>query len=133
MSGFYEEMADMVDEVLLPDDQDGLGQGTVILRQITTGPSVEPGEPGEATETLIAVNAVGERVSQAFAKGSLVVERGDILTISPTGKNEAGETVAVVISNGDQIDVDGDTRSLIDVKRIPSMGTLVCWKVKVAD
>lgn len=130
---FYDDMADMGAELLLPDADGGLGQGVVTLRQITTGPSAEPGEPGVETETLITVNATGTRVSQAFAKGTLVVERGDILNISPFGLNEAGEKVPVIISNGDQIIVDGDTRSLIDVKPTPAIGTVCLWTVKVAD
>lgn len=108
-------------------------QGTVTIRRVTTGTPVEPGEPGPEVVTLTTAHAVGVRVAQAFSPGTLVIERGDVLTISPRGKNEAGANVEVDITNDDLIAVEGDYRAISDIKRIPPMGTLVCWKVKVAD
>lgn len=110
-------------------------QGVIQLKRSVPG-VVDPEEPWipvEPQETLITLDATVERRDQAFAKSTMIVERGDVLTISPLGRNAAGETVTIELHDGDELVIDGDTRSITNIKRIPAAGTVVAWQAKVAD
>lgn len=70
---FYDEMADIVQELLAPEDDDGLGQGAVLLKRVTTAdPENEWEEPVETVQTWL-LRAVVRRVSTKYVDGTLIL------------------------------------------------------------
>ena len=130
---FYGDMADMVDDLLLPTDAGGLGQGSVALRRMTYAESTEPGEPGQATTEYIILNAAAVLKDQRFESGALIVGRGALITLCTRGPAEDGSAVYVLPDMDDAIVIDGDVRSISAIKRIPEAGTIVAWQVFCSD
>ena len=123
MAGFYDDMADMVQEVLVPEDEDGLGQGFVSLKRVSTTPGAEEwGPPSEVVQTF-ALKASVKRVNQRFDRGTVIVETGDVVTFA---------ALEVEPVNTDTIIVDGREKAITDLKRIPAAGTVVAWQAFIA-
>ncbi|MDI1261741.1 MAG: hypothetical protein PS018_00595 [bacterium] len=119
--GFYDEMADMVAEVLLPDADGGLGQGTVTLKRITTAAPdpLTPWIPGAETPVTYPLSAAVKRLHQRYENGTLIVETGDMVTFA------VPEVVPLVT---DLLVIDGAERVITNLTPIPAAGTVAAWK-----
>lgn len=126
---FYDEMAEIVQEMLAPEEEDGLGQGTVLLKRITIGPPPNEWTPGEETVTTWPLKAAVKRQHQRYENGVLIVETGDMVTFAVpavvpqlVGENEDGTTFTFLIV------IDGADRAITNVTPVPAAGTTVAWK-----
>lgn len=89
MAGFYDDVAEMVQDLLLPDAEGGPGQGTVTLKRVTvTPPTNEWEEPVETVETW-PLKAAVRRMHQRYDGGVLIVETGDMVTFRGAGDGAA--------------------------------------------
>ena len=118
MADFYQEMADMVRDLLAPTSEDGLGQGAITLVRVVQTPN--PTEPWEAptnstlTETLKgAVSGVDRRLVGTDAGGAVILE-SDRMAIC--------EVPAMAYQAGDVLQVDGVPVHILSFERIPAAG-----------
>lgn len=118
---FYDNMADVVQEFLAPEDEGGLGRGAVHLRSITSTPGPTPWDP--PTETWELKFAV-KRFDQRYEDGVLIIATGDIFTF-------AVPPVAPVLT--DSLIVDGGERAITNLRPTSSAGTVVAWRTFCAD
>ncbi|MGN6146897.1 MAG: hypothetical protein ACTHOP_25285 [Mesorhizobium sp.] len=123
MAGFYNDMADMVQELLAPEDEDGLGQGTVSLKRVTATPGAEEWDPPTETTETWPLKAAVKRVDQRYENGVLIVATVDIVTFA------VPSTVPVIT---DVLVIDGRERAITSLKPTPAAGTVVAWKAVVA-
>lgn len=119
MSGFYEEMADMARELLAPEDEGGLGQGTVQLKRVTTAPGPNEWTPGVETVATWPLSATVKRLHQRYENGVLIVQTGDMVTF-------AVPEVEPQIT--DKLVIDGAERAITNLTPVPPAGTVVAWK-----
>lgn len=133
---FYDEMADMASELLSPENEGGLGQGTVQLKRITVTPPANPWEEGTETETVWTLKAAVKRVHQRYENGTLIVETGDILMVATkcTLIKLDGEDVTPVEqyfapANGDLLIIDGAERAIDNITPMPGAGVVSAWKL----
>ncbi|MDR7032941.1 hypothetical protein [Mesorhizobium sp. BE184] len=122
--GFYDEMADMVQEVLAPEEDDGLGQGVVSLKRVTTTPGAEEWDPPIETVTTYPLSAAVKRLHQRYENGVLIVETGDMVTFA---------VPVVKPALTDKIVIDGVERVISNLTPVPPAGTVVAWKVWCAS
>jgi len=137
---FYSDMADMVQELLAPEDEDGLGQGTVTLKRVTTTPGENEWDPPTETSQVWLLSGAATRVDQRYENGALIVATVDIVTFATTGKlmmvddvpvvPPVPETITPVIT--DTLVIDGRERAITSLKPTPSAGTVVAWRAVVA-
>lgn len=134
--GFYDEMGQMANELLLPDAQGGLGQGAVQIKRITVAPPQNNWTPGEETETIWTLRAAVRRLHQRYENGILIVETGDQIVAGTmaTLTMVDGEAVAPVDQafepmNSDIIIIDGADRAIDNITPIPGAGTVSAWKL----
>lgn len=117
--GFYDEMAAMVQDVLLPDTEGGLGQGAVSLKRVTTVPGENPWDPPTETAVTYPLKAAVKRLHQRYENGVLIVETGDMVTFAVPD---------VVPALTDTLVIDGKERAITNLTPIPGAGTVVAWK-----
>ncbi|MGO4641706.1 hypothetical protein AB4Z43_25020 [Mesorhizobium sp. 2RAF45] len=121
MAGFYDDMAEMVTELLQPDADGGLGQGVVQLKRETPG-AVDPDQPwvpDEPTVQIWPLNAAVKRMHQRYENGVLIVETGDMVTF---------DVPAVVPLLTDLLVIHGTDRTITNLTPIPAAGSTVAWK-----
>lgn len=120
--GFYSDMDAMVQDLLLPDTQGGLGQGTIVLRRVVPGTPDpdEPWVPVAPTTTNYTLKGVAKRLHQRYEGGALIVETGDMVTF-------AVPTVTPTLAT-DKIVIDGVERVMTNLKSIPAAGTPVAYQ-----
>ncbi|WP_246675226.1 hypothetical protein [Mesorhizobium sp. B2-3-4] len=123
--GFYDEMAEMVTELLQSDADGGLGQGIVQLKRETPGvPDPDqlwvPVEPSVETWPL---EAVVRRVSQKYVDGTLIVATDNQVTFA---------VPEVVPAMTDLLVIDGVELAMKDLRPIPPAGTVVAYIAFVA-
>jgi hypothetical protein len=119
MPGFYDDMADMAQEVLAPEEQDGLGQGVVQLKRVTLGTPPEEWMPAPETVETWPLSAAVKRLHQRYENGVLIVETGDMVTFA---------VPAVVPAITDKLVIDGAERVISNLTPIPAAGSPVMWK-----
>lgn len=119
MAGFYADMADMVLDLLKPDGEDGLGQGTVELKRVVPTPGPNPWDPPTETSQTWPLSAAVKRLHQRYENGILIVETGDMVTFA------APDVVPVLT---DTLIIDGVERVITNLTPIPPAGTVVAWK-----
>lgn len=106
---FYDEMAEVVQELLAPDDQGGLGQGAVEIVRLEPGvpDPLQPWVPVVPTEIVATVNHIGNLetdyteggtvhvadIAMMIAPPPFAVRPGDVLRI---GGQDAGTIVRAV-------------------------------------
>lgn len=117
--GFYDEMAAMVQDVLLPDTEGGLGQGDVSLKRVTTVPGENPWDPPTETAVTYPLKAAVKRLHQRYENGVLIVETGDMVTFAVPD---------VVPALTDTLVIDGKERAITNLTPIPGAGQVVAWK-----
>jgi uncharacterized membrane protein len=118
--GFYDEMAEMVTELLQPDEDGGLGQGTVELKRETPG-TVDPAQPWVAvdpTTVFYPLDAAVRRVSQKYVDGSLIVATDNQVTFA---------VPEIVPAMTDTLIIDGVELAIKDLRPIPPAGTVVAY------
>lgn len=118
MADFYEEMGQMVNELLAPTSQDGLGQGTVILTRVTPGvPGPNPWDPvtpNTQTETLrAAVRGVDRRLVGTSVGDAVILASDRQCICAPP---------AMQYTAGDVLSVDGIPVHIIAVENLPAAG-----------
>jgi hypothetical protein len=123
MPGFYDDMADMVQDLLLPDAEGGLGQGTVQLKRTVTTPGENEWDPPTETVETWPLKAAVKRVDQRYENGVLIVGTVDIVTFA------VPDTAPVMT---DKLVIDGRERAITSLKPTPSAGTVVAWRAVVA-
>jgi hypothetical protein len=130
MSGFYAEMADMVNELLLPDSQGGFGQGVVaLLKLIPVEPENSWDEPPPPVPVAYLLRAVVKGVSAQLVGtiaygGSTVSQYGDA-TIQSSDLEILCVPPAVSYSPGDILTLDGSPVTVIGYSDMPAVGTKV--------
>lgn len=120
MAGFYDDMTDMVSDLLQPDVDGGLGQGVVQLKRETLG-VVDPDHPWVPVEPTVQIwplDAVVRRMHQRYENGVMIVETGDMVTF-------AAQEVQPELT--DQIIIDGAERVIADLAPVPAAGIAVAW------
>lgn len=134
--GFYDEMADMANELLAPDAQGGLGQGTVQLKRIVVTPPPNDWTPGAETETVWTLKAAVRRLHQRYEGGVLIIETGDQIVAGTMatltmvdGVPVAPQEQAFEPQNSDIIVIDGADRAIDNITPIPGAGTVSAWKL----
>lgn len=133
---FYAEMADMANELLAPDAQGGLGQGTVQIKRIVVGPPPNDWTPGAECETIWTLKAAVRRLHQRYENGVLIVETGDQIVAGTMATLTMVDGVAVAPVeqafepvNSDIIVIDGADRAIDNITPIPGAGTVSAWKL----
>lgn len=118
MADFYQEMADMVRDLLSPTSAGGLGQGAITLVRVVQTPN--PTQPWDSptkstlTETLKgAVSGIDRRLVGTEAGGVVLLE-SDRIAIC--------EVPAMAYQAGDVLQVDGVPVHILSVERIPAAG-----------
>ncbi|RUX08209.1 MAG: hypothetical protein EOS71_00535 [Mesorhizobium sp.] len=126
MVGFYDDMADMVTELLQPEADGGLGQGVVQLKRQTPGvpDPDQPWLPVEPTVQIWPLDAVVRRMHQRYENGVLIVETGDQVTFA---------ALAVDPLLTDFLVIDGAERTITNLTPIPAAGTPMVWKAWCAS
>lgn len=125
--GFYDDMADMVKDLLKPDNEGGFGQGIITLTRITrTENQDKPWELSQEiseTETLDgAVRGVSKELIGKEVGGTVLLasDRQAICTVPSMG-----------YSAGDILLIDGVPVNIITVENIPAAGTTVTVKFTI--
>lgn len=120
---FYAEMAQTVRDLLLPDDEGGLGQGDIVLVRSTPGPApANPWDPpSQAVRERIsldgAARGVGkELIGAPVENGGQIVATDLSVIVAPWG-GEYGPR--------DVLEIDGRAVTVLKVERIPEAG-LTC-------
>ena len=119
MSTFYEEMADVASEVLAE-----FHQGVIILSKTVPGEpdASTPWIPGEPVTVAHTLNATAKPVSEEFINGTTIVATDIEITAAVFGADP---------DPADQMEIDGQPMTIIEVMRIPAAGTVVVWKLIV--
>ncbi len=111
-------------------------QGRVELKRDVSTPGPNPWDPPTEVETLFELAATAKRLHQRYENGVLVVETGDMLTISPSARLVKQNGVDVVPPQEvafepvltDMLIIDGVERAITNLTPIPPAGTVVAWK-----
>lgn len=117
--GFYDDMAAMVQDLLLPDTEGGLGQGSVSLKRVATTAGPNPWDPPVETSQTYPLKAAVKRLHQRYEGGVLIVETGDMVTFAVPD---------VVPALTDTLVIDGKERAITNLTPVPGAGTVVAWK-----
>lgn len=114
MTGFYEELRSVADELL-----GEFKQGSVQLRRVTTIPGPNEWDPPTETVETWELSAAVRRVDQRYENGVLIIATGDIVTF-------AVPPVAPVLT--DSLVIDGTVRAITSLRPAPSAGVAVAWR-----
>ena len=119
MAGFYQSMQEMARDLLAPDSEGGLGQGSITLTSVTPGvPNEEapwePVTPTVTTETLKgAARGVDSRLVGTEVGGAVILATDkQIICAPPVMQYQAGDTLSI----------DGVPVHVIAVEKIPAAG-----------
>lgn len=112
----------MVQELLAPTSEDGLGQGSIALvREVPAAPGANPWDPPAApTYTRTTLNGAARGVSKELV-GAPVDNGGQIV---------ATDIQAIVApwsgsyEPGDVLEIDGSPVTVLKVENIPAAGTV---------
>jgi hypothetical protein len=137
--GVYDEMADMANELLLPDTQGGFGQGTVQIKRIELGGLIDPNNQWGGRhehEKVWTIRAAVRRLHQRYEGGILIIETGDHIVAGTMATLTMVDGVAVPPveqafepMNGDLIVIDGADRAIDNITPIPGAGVTSAWKL----
>src|SRR5690606_18115266 len=126
----------MANELLAPDAQGGLGQGTVQIKRIVVSAPPNNWTPGTETETVWTLRAAVRRLHQRYENGVLIVETGDQIVsgtmatlVMVGGVAVAPVEQAFEPQNSDIIVIDAQDRAIDNITPIPGAGTVSAWKL----
>lgn len=134
MSGFYDDMADMVQELLAPEDEDGLGQGTVQLKRTVTTPGTDPWDPPSEEVTAYTLKAAVRRVSTKYVDGTLILATDNQVTFAvptiPASDDPVIPANTPVMT--DALSIDGKDHAMKDLRPLPGAGTVAAYIAFIA-
>ena len=115
--GFYDEMADVVTEILSDPD---FKQGTVYLIKTTRGVSniATPWLPAAETTQQIELDSVTRRVDERYVDGSTILMTDNMVTFA---------VPSVTPSMTDRLMVDGRIYLMKGLVQVPAAGTPVAY------
>lgn len=117
--GFYDDMGEMARDLLAPDAEGGLGQGTITLTHAIPGvpdPAKpwEPVEPTTQTETLRgAVRGISAQLVGTAVGDTVLVATDRVATCA---------VPSIEYTAGDTLTVDGKGMNVLAVEKIPAAG-----------
>lgn len=123
---FYSDMAAVAAELLAPESQGGLGQGSIVLVRYTpaaagANPWDAPGAPTPTRTTLAGVvsGVSKELVGTPVADGTAIVATDLQVIVAPWGGS---------YDPGDVLELDGTPVIVLKVQNIPAVGTVAAVK-----
>ncbi len=129
MADFYDEMADVVREMLAPTSQGGLGQGTIeLVRYIDGAAPANPWDPPATPSREITVldgaaRGVGkELIGAPVETGGQIVATDLQVIVAPWGG---------AVEPADVLEIDGAPVTILKVENIPAAGTVCAVKFVV--
>jgi hypothetical protein len=129
VSGFYDEMANVVREMLAPTSQGGLGQGSIALIRYLEGaapanPWDVPAAPSRQVTTLDgAARGVGkDLIGAPVETGGQIVATDLAVIVAPWGG---------FVEPVDVLEIDGVPVTILKVENIPAAGTVCAVKFVV--
>jgi hypothetical protein len=123
MPGFYDDIGDMVQDLLLPDAEGGLGQGTVQLKRTVTTPGADPWDPPSEDVTAYTLKAAVRRVSTKYVDGTLILATDNQVTFA---------VPAVTPLMTDTLSIDGKDHAMKDLRPLPGAGTVAAYIAFIA-
>lgn len=124
MTDFFDEMAQVATDLLLPSNQGGLGakMGAVSFARLTEVPGANPWDVPTYTQTTLTVRAqafgVGKTLVGTPIEGGGQVVASDIRVIAeriPGGRQPT-----------DVIQLDGASVTILSARDVPEVGTVSC-------
>jgi hypothetical protein len=129
VADFYDEMADVVREMLAPTSEGGLGQGSIALVRSVEGvaptnPWDAPAAPTRQVTTLDgAARGVGkELIGAPVETGGQIVATDLQVIVAPWGG---------AVDPADVLEIDGAPVTILKVENIPAAGTVCAVKFVV--
>jgi hypothetical protein len=129
MADFYDEMRDVVREMLAPTSEGGLGQGTIELVRYIEGPaptnSWDPPATPEREITVLdgASRGVGkELIGAPVETGGQIVASDLQVVVAPWGG---------AVDPADVLQIDGTPVTILSVRNVPAAGTVCAVKFVV--
>lgn len=120
---FYDEMRDMVSEMLLPDAQGGFGQGVIVLTR-TPAPTVNPDasweDPTPGAPQVYPLNGAVSGVREEYIDGKTITASDEMVTAAVFGAQPEA---------GDVLTVDGRVRTILKIKALPAAGVTCAWHI----
>ena len=103
---------------------DRFSQGVITLTKPgTETPGPNPWDPPVVTDPVThTLNATAKPVSEEFINGTTIVATDIEITAAVFGADP---------DPADQMEIDGQPMTIIEVMRIPAAGTVVVWKLIV--
>lgn len=138
--GFYDDMADVANELLGPETGGGFGQGTITLTRVTPGtPNAStPWVPVADSTVKYTLKATAKAVSKRFVDGAMIFATDDEIVSGATmiktdvdGSPVTEEEVALEVLPSDVVAIDDKVVAVINAMRIPKAGTAVAWRLIV--
>lgn len=131
MADFYQEMGEMVNELLSPSSSGGLGQGELVLVR-----PVDVSVPGDEHEFPPAQPAL--RWPLRGAATSVMTSMTGTEPISEYQMRTTDKSIIFApfgseVEYGDFLEIDGMSFVIKSIKRIPAMGIVAAWVVIVGS
>lgn len=115
---FYDDMAKMARDLLAPDTQGGLGQGSITLTRTTPGtPGPNPWDPVTPTTQTVTIRGAVRGISKELVGAEV---GGTVLVASD--RQAICEVPSIEYTAGDVLAVDGIPVHVISVEKIPAAG-----------
>lgn len=118
---FYDDMAKMARELLAPDTQGGLGQGSITLTRSTPG-TPDPAEPWKPVAPTPQTATIRGAV-RGISKELVGTEVGGTVLLA-SDRQAICEVPSIEYTAGDVLAVDGVPVHVIAVEKIPAAGTV---------
>ena len=122
MADFYDDMADVVREMLAPTSGGGLGQGSIALVRYAPGPppanSWDPPSPPTRQVTTLNGAARGvakELIGAPVETGGQIVATDKQVIVAPWGGS---------YDPADVLELDGTPVTVLKIDNIPAVGTV---------
>ena len=128
MADIYSDLAAAAAQMLAPTNQNGLGQGQIILSRSVPGtpnPNApwEPVTPTVTTETLKgAARGVDARLVGTEVGGAVILASDKQVTCAPP---------SIAYQPGDTLVIDGVPMHILSVQKLPAAGTTVAVRFLV--
>lgn len=120
---FYADMQQMARDLLKPDSQGGLGQGTIEIVRVTTAPGENPWDPSTTTTAKETLRGAAKGISKELIgteAGGTVILASDREVICEVPKSTYKPT--------DALTIDGKTVTVLSVQKIPAAGIAAAVK-----
>jgi hypothetical protein len=129
VADFYDDMAAMVQELLAPTSEDGLGQGSIALVRYTAGapgpdPWSPPSTPSRTVTTLdgAATGIAKELIGTPVETGGQIVATDKMVIVAPWGGS---------YDPADVLELDNSPVTILRIDNIPAVGTPVAIRFVV--